>query len=273
MYIYIPDGTESAVALKRTTHLAIAAHEDDLELNIFPPIAMCCGEADLYFTGVVATDGAGCPRAGAFADVTDEEMVRIRRAEQIKAADIGRYNAQVFLDFTSAQIKAPGNAAAIDAIARIIEDAKPAHIFTHNLADKHPTHVGTAVKTVQALRALKYKPETFCGCEGWRDLDWLNDELKMRFDVSKAAELGEKLVAVFESQIAGGKRYDRASVGRRVANATFAESHAVDTAQALCVGMDLMPLLLDPALDIEEFICQKALLFVDELHRTISSVK
>jgi len=33
------------------------------------------------------------------------------------------------------------------------------------------------------------------------------------------------LLGVFESQIAGGKRYDLALMGRRRANATYFESH------------------------------------------------
>ena len=44
------------------------------------------------------------------------------------------------------------------------------------------------------------------------------------------------LLRVFQSQIAGGKRYDLASLGRRLANATFFESHAVDQSEAIVWG-------------------------------------
>ena len=39
--IYIPDGEEEKRALARTTHLCIAAHQDDTEFMAFSPIAKC----------------------------------------------------------------------------------------------------------------------------------------------------------------------------------------------------------------------------------------
>ena len=51
------------------------------------------------------------------------------------------------------------------------------------------------------------------------------------------------LSAVFDSQIVGGKRYDLAAEGRRLANATFSASHACDTYSALNYAMDLTPLM------------------------------
>jgi len=59
----------------------------------------------------------------------------------------------------------------------------------------------------------------------WRDLDWLVDSDKAPFDVSEHENLQAALLGVFDSQIAGGKRYDLASMGRRRANATYFESH------------------------------------------------
>ena len=43
-------------------------------------------------------------------------------------------------------------------------------------------------------------------------------------------DLGDRLAAVFASQIEGGKRYDLAEPGRRLANATIAEPRAVEEA-------------------------------------------
>ena len=59
-----------------------------------------------------------------------------------------------------------------------------------------------------------------------------------------------KALEVFDSQICGGKRYDLATEGRRVANATYAASHGVDTATAFSYAMDLTPLIKDKNLDI-----------------------
>ena len=74
MIIYIPDGTEEKKAIVRTTHLAISAHQDDIEFMAYAPIAECFGKADKWFSGIVVTDGAGSPRSGLYADYTDEEM-------------------------------------------------------------------------------------------------------------------------------------------------------------------------------------------------------
>ena len=52
-------------------------------------------------------------------------------------------------------------------------------------------------------------------------------------DASANPQLAARLVAVFRSQIAGGKRYDLATAGRRLANATFHTAHATDGAKAL----------------------------------------
>ena len=47
------------------------------------------------------------------------------------------------------------------------------------------------------------------------------------------------LLGVFDSQIAGGKRYDLAAVGRRLANATFFASHDTDQCDSLSYGLDI----------------------------------
>ncbi|MEI9866262.1 MAG: hypothetical protein WDN00_17245 [Limisphaerales bacterium] len=57
------------------------------------------------------------------------------------------------------------------------------------------------------------------GCEVWRNLDWLGDNEKFLMDVSGHDKLAARLNGVFASQIAGGKRYDLATLGRRSANA------------------------------------------------------
>ena len=92
------------------------------------------------------------------------------------------------------------------------------------------------------------------GCEAWRDLDWLSDADKVVFDVSSHEELQAALLAVFESQICGGKRYDLAAQGRRRANATYFASHGTDKATSLIYAMDLTPLVLDTDLDIADFV-------------------
>ena len=61
------------------------------------------------------------------------------------------------------------------------------------------------------------------------------------------------MLGVYDSQIAGGKRYDLATMGRRKANATYFASHGVDTTTGLIFGMDMTPLLLDECLDVKAY--------------------
>jgi hypothetical protein len=92
------------------------------------------------------------------------------------------------------------------------------------------------------------------GCEVWRSLDWLPDSDKVLMDVSGRDNLAAALNGIFDSQIAGGKRYDAAAIGQRRANATFFESHATDKTTQLIFGIDLSPLVADESLDILEYI-------------------
>jgi hypothetical protein len=128
-------------------------------------------------------------------------------------------------------------------------------VYLHNPADKHDTHVAVLARCLEALRGLPTgaRPKRVLGCEVWRDLDWLVDTDKVALDSGRSPELAVGLLRVFDSQIAGGKRYDLAALGRRAANATFHTSHATDRLEGITWAMDLTPLLADPALDMIEY--------------------
>lgn len=175
------------------------------------------------------------------------------------------------LGHPSSQVKNPADRDIIAELAEIIRAAKPKYIYTHNLADKHDTHVATALKVIAALRTLKKeeRPEKVYGCEVWRDLDWMCDEEKIYMDCGAHPNLMRSLSAVFDSQIVGGKRYDLAAEGRRLANATFSESHACDAYTALNYAMDLTPLMSD-TLDIAEYAAGFIRRFEAQVRSTIS---
>jgi hypothetical protein len=61
--IFVPphEAMTAEAALARSTHLAIGAHQDDLEIMAHAGIAECFGQASKHFTGVVVTNGAGAP--------------------------------------------------------------------------------------------------------------------------------------------------------------------------------------------------------------------
>src|ERR1044071_4581985 len=89
---FVPDGTAPEQALARTSHLCVAAHQDDIEIMAYHGIAECFGRGDRWFSGVVVTNGAGSPRSGVYANFTDAQMQEVRRQEQRKAAMIGDYS-------------------------------------------------------------------------------------------------------------------------------------------------------------------------------------
>lgn len=254
--IYIPDNEPEEKALSRTTHLCLAAHQDDIEIMAAQPILECFQQKDKWFTGVVVTDGRGSPRNSIYQHYTDEEMRLVRFKEQSKAAVVGEFAAQIMLDIPSKVIKDAKRPEPVEDIVKILRATKPKLVYTHNLADKHDTHVGVALRVIEALRQLRpeERPEKVLGCEVWRSLDWLVDSDKVVMPLSQHENLQFALLGVFDSQIVGGKRYDLASMGRRRANATYFESHEVDNAAGLSYAMDLTALMMDASLDPFEFV-------------------
>ena len=269
--IFVPDGSPEDIALARTTHMAVGAHQDDLEIMAYDGILKCFQSEKNWFCGVVMTDGSGSPRDDLYRDYSNEEMRVVRRKEQKKAAIVGEYTAQILLDYPSSAIKDPENEAPIEDLVEILKVAKPRIVYTHNLADKHDTHVATALRVIEAIRKLPddMKPERVYGCEVWRDLDWLLDADKVVFDVSAHENLQMALLGVFDSQICGGKRYDLATMGRRRANATYYESHGVDVATGMTFAMDLTPLVRDPDIDIKEYVAGFVRRFMENVTRRL----
>jgi LmbE family N-acetylglucosaminyl deacetylase len=248
--IYIPSGESLDDALGRTTLMGIGAHQDDLEFMAYYPILQGFREKAEAFAGVVVTNGAGSARDSFYKDYSDAEMVEVRRQEQRKAAMVGDYSVQFQLNHPSKHVKDPASTVAIDDLEAILKAARPREVYTHNLADKHDTHVGVALKLIAAIRRLPKaeRPQKLVGCEVWRDLDWMNDKDKVVMNVDGHENLADALMGVFDSQICGGKRYDLATRGRRKAHATYSESHATDVAQNLIYGMDLTALIQDDSL-------------------------
>jgi LmbE family N-acetylglucosaminyl deacetylase len=261
--IYIPDGTLLPDALRRTTHMCVAAHQDDIEIMAFDGIADCYGEKDKWFFGAAVTNGTGSVKTGKYAGYGDHDFKMVRYVEQKKAADTGRYGALALLDYTSAESKDPANTALAGELAVLIKEAGPEILYTHNLADKHMTHVSVAIRTIQAVRSLpkSERPGKLYGCEVWRSLDWMLDKDKVVFDVDRYTDLAWALLHIFESQISGAKKYDEAAMARRLSNSTFYDSRETDSSKALSYAMDLTPLILDDSLDMAIYVKS----FIDRL--------
>ncbi|MFK7850387.1 MAG: PIG-L deacetylase family protein [Akkermansiaceae bacterium] len=254
---FVPDGIPETEAFKRTTHLGIGAHQDDLEFMAFHGILECFQKPDQWFAGVTCTNGAGSSRIGPYETFSDEEMMAVRREEQNTAATIGKFGSMIQLDHPSRVVKSPTDHQLDEDLLEIFRATQPEIVYTHNPADKHDTHIGVTIAALRAMRELppEQRPQKVIGCEVWRDLDWLADDEKVIMDVSGRDNLAAALNGVFDSQIAGGKRYDLATLGRRSANSTFFSSHTTDEATQVIFGMDLTPLVANNTTDIVGFVC------------------
>ena len=253
--VFIPDRTSLDSALERTTHLGIGAHSDDLEIMAYHGIAECLHRSDQWFGGITCTDGAGAPRSGPYSHLLDSDLREIRRKEQENAARIGQYGLMIQLDYPTSEAKSTRSSLRDD-LVWLVGRIRPDFIYTHNLADKHPTHIAVTLAVIDALRRLpeEGRPSALYGCEVWRGLDWMLDAEKVALDVSAYPSLAETLVGVFDSQISGGKRYDLATKGRRRANATYFQAHESDQASQLSLALDMTPLIENEQLDPADYV-------------------
>lgn len=267
MDLFIPSCTPFTQVASQVTHVGIGAHQDDLEIMALSGILECYQNPKLHFGGIICTKGTGSPRTGIYANYDDQKIECVRREEQRQAAALGEYLFVAQLDFSSAAIQSSKHAQLVEELYQLLLQFHPEVIYTHHPLDKHPTHRAVCCATIEALRRLPahQHPKKLLGGEVWRSLDWVIDEDKIALDISTHAELSEKLIAIFDSQISGGKRYDLAAQGRRYANATFASPHLIDQATQIAYAIDLMPLLKKPQLSLESF----ALGFVNRFRKEI----
>jgi LmbE family N-acetylglucosaminyl deacetylase len=250
--VFIPDGTSWQAACARVTTLVVAAHADDVEIMAWHALL----QAE-RLAAVIVTDGGSSST---------------RLLEQKRAASMGHYAAVIWLDHASPDVRHPAYAAVASDLSALLSAVRPRWVYTHNLADRHDTHVAVAVRSVQALRANPSTVERVLGCEVWRALDWLQPQDKVTLDVSSLEERVMPLIGAFDSQI-GAKRYDLAAAGRKRANATFLDPHAADRSSALEYAMDLTPLVRDPTLDIARWTLQFVERFARDLEARLSPWK
>ncbi|MEC8190285.1 MAG: PIG-L family deacetylase, partial [Verrucomicrobiota bacterium] len=69
----------------------------------------------------------------------------------------------------------------------------------------------------------------------------------------------------FDSQIAGGKNYSDAVIGRRHANASFYKSHSVDSVDQIWYAMDLTEPCHDDSIDLKDFVLRKVRVLQDSI--------
>jgi LmbE family N-acetylglucosaminyl deacetylase len=184
---------------------------------------------------------------------------------------VGRYSVQVQLDHPTSSVRQHDNADVRDDLEKLLAAMQPQVVYLHQPADKHDTHVATLAHALAALRSVPpaRRPRQVWGCEVWRGLDWVDEDARHALDVSAHAHLAASLVGVFDSQIAGGKRYDLATAGRRLANATFHEPRAPDRCGGVTWAVDLLPLLREPELTLAAYTDRLLKRFVADVNQRV----
>ena len=220
------------------------------------PILECFQQKDKWFTGVVVTDGRGSPRDGLYKDTATKRCAWSASRNSARRPIVGEYAAQVLLDYPSKMIKDASRKEPVEDILAILRATQPAGRLHPQPGRQARYPCGVALRVIEALRRLDpaERPDRLLGCEVWRALDWMVDADKVTDGPDRHENLQAALLGVFDSQIAGGKRYDLASMGRRRANATYFESHGVDNTTGLSYAMDMTPLMNDANLDPAAFV-------------------
>ncbi len=224
--------------------LAIAAHQDDIEIMAMDGILKSYGSKKYDFYACIVADFAICDKVGKYAELSDKEMVDVRNAEQIRASEIGEYAGLSMLKHTSKDLEEANNPIIIKELAAKIKEIHPDIIYTHNIFDKRKSHQNVCQCVIAAIKSLpeEDRPKLLYGCEAIRSLDWLSDKYKVVFDLSDNKELQSRLIGVYDSRVEGLRNYTKAVMGRKMANALF-NNESNDEDKLVWYGINLTPII------------------------------
>ena len=249
--------------------VCICAHPNDCEIMAIDGIQRGYRASKYTFACVVTTDGADAERNGRFAKATDKRMIAVSMQEQKRAANIGRYHAVYFMNYSAEEARDQENEDIVNEYVEIVKELKPRIIYTHSLLDRNPTHVAVAVKVINALRTMKKgdQPKVLYGCESERDLDWVIPSKIVTFNVSKNLRLQRQLISAHKSSIMS-RDYINAAIGRRLVNAVFNKDEKRKTAKMTAKAINMTTLLRRKEFPIKRF----AMSFVDDLYTDINEM-
>ncbi len=269
--VFFPKNNEKEV--DSVDFLAIGAHQDDIEIMSFPPILEAY-HSDKRFAAVTCTDGAGSPSSGPYATFTREEMIECRKQEEKNAAKLGDYTFLIQLGYTSNEARSKEyNEFIVKDLEQIILKYRPKRIYTHNPFDKHKTHLSIFSATMKALHNIlgHYAPMKVYGGECWRDLDWIPDGMKENVSIGNDITLLEILLGTYQSQVASGKRYDKAAVARLQANSTYADPYSLDKSNYVSCFLDLTEVALNHV-TLEAYVEKFLKFFENEVSENIKNL-
>lgn len=248
-------------------YLCVCAHPSDCEIMAIDGIQRGYRAQKYSFSCVVTTDGSENERGGKYLKSSDKRMSNVLASEQRKAAELGRYNSVYFMNYKAEEARDQENEDIVAEYIEIIKELKPRIVYTHSLLDRDPTHVCVAVKVINALRKLRKgdQPKVVYGCEMWRDLDWIDKDKIVSFDISKNIRLQRQLISVFKSQIIN-RDYINAAIGRRYVNAAFSRDDKKKEAKLTARAINMTTLLRRKELPIKRY----AMSFIDDLYSEIN---
>ncbi len=146
-------GRMSGVAGEVSRVLGVMAHPDDAEFLLGGTVA-CWTQAGVQVSYCVLTDGD----AGGFDPaVPRDEVPRMRRAEQERAAELLGVREVGFLGLTEGQIEHSGEQVHVD-LVRMIRQVRPQRVVTwspqwnwQRFRSCHPAHLATGAAALRAI--------------------------------------------------------------------------------------------------------------------------
>ena len=130
-------------------------HPDDLEILAWPAIRDVLRSRRPLVRRRRGHRRGGAPRAGPLRRALGRRDARDAAGGAEEGGRVGEYGVVVLLDYTSAAVKTPDARGASFASSWPLLARRARHVvYTHNLADRHDTHVATALAAIEACRAL-----------------------------------------------------------------------------------------------------------------------
>ena len=203
--LFIPDLVSASIAARRTTHLGIGAHQDDLEFMALHGILAGYQNEDQWFGGVTCTDGSGSSRSGEYADFSDDEMRKIRAEEQRQAARIGQYSFVAQLGHPSSECKNENHRSPLSRNdIKVVHDVSPHPELAIALNEVFQSHIGggkrcdRAVEGRRRANATFYQAHNIDGCDR---VDYAIDLTDLTTSGEPAHRVADRILKQFREEI------------------------------------------------------------------------